>query len=66
MKKIFILFLIVFFIFVFFQSKTLEIREVVGTGKSGKFSTTESHSRRVTLHWDRFLRYLKELPDKIF
>jgi len=66
MKKIIILILLGFFIFVFIQSKTLEIREVVQTEKSGKFSTIESHSDRVSLHWDRFLGYLKDLPDKIF
>ena len=66
MKKLILLLLIVLFIFIFIKSETLEIREVLKTNKAGKFQTAESHSRKYIFHWDRFVRYLKDIPEKLF
>ena len=65
MKKLIIFIIIAPFIFIFIQSKTLEIREVQKAKTKQGVRISETHSREYSLHWDKFIRYLKEIPEKI-
>ncbi len=65
MKKLIILVIIALFVFIFIRSKTLEVRDVVTENEQKGVEISESHQREYSLHWDRFFRYLKEIPEKI-
>ncbi|MDP8213670.1 MAG: hypothetical protein RAO92_08680 [Candidatus Euphemobacter frigidus] len=65
MKKLIIFIIIALFVFIFIQSKTLEIREVQKDKTEHGVRISETHSREYSLHWDRFARYVKEIPRKL-
>lgn len=61
MKKLIIFTIIALFVFIFIQSKTLEIREVQKAKTKQGVRIAETHSREYSLHWDRFAQYIKEI-----
>lgn len=61
MKTAIILLLAAAFIYVFIQSGTLEVRLVTSPRIQGGVRIAEDYHREYTLHWDRFLDYLKNL-----
>jgi competence protein ComGC len=65
MKKLIILIIIAVFIFIFIQSNTLEITVVTKNVVARGAYISESTSREYSLHWDRFIRYIEDIPRKI-
>lgn len=65
MKKAIILLLAAGFIYVFIRSGTLEVRVVTTPQLQGGVQISETYSREYTLHWDRFLSYLKNIPRRL-
>ena len=65
MKKLIILIIIAIFIFIFIQSNTLEIKVVVENTVEQGVHISETTSREYSLHWDRFIRYINDIPRKI-
>ena len=65
MKKLIILIIIAVFIFIFVQSNTLQITVVTKNAVERGVHISESTSREYSLHWDRFIRYIEDIPRKI-
>jgi len=65
MKKLIILIIIAIFIFIFLQSNTLEIKVVNKNITAQGVHISEKTSREYSLHWDRFIRYIEDIPRKI-
>ena len=65
MKKLIILIIIAVLIFIFVQSNTLEITVVTKNRIERGLHISETTSREYSLHWDRFIRYIKDIPRKI-
>ena len=65
MKKLIILIIIAIFIFIFIQSNTLEIKVVTKNIVEQGVYISETTSREYSLHWDRFIRYIEDIPRKI-
>jgi competence protein ComGC len=65
MKKLIILIIIAIFIFIFIQSNTLEVKIVIkNTVEQGAY-ISETTSREYSLHWDRFIRYIEDIPRRV-
>lgn len=65
MKKLIILIIIALFIFIFIQSETLEIKVVTKNSQQHGIKISEINSREYSLHWDRFIRYVRNIPQKL-
>ncbi len=65
MKKLIILLIIAIFVFIFIQSNTLEIKVVTKNAVEHGVHISETASREYSLHWDRFIRYIEDIPRKI-
>jgi len=65
MKKLIILLIVAIFIFIFIQSNTLEIKVVTKNVVEQGVYISETASREYSLHWDRFIRYIEDIPRKI-
>jgi len=65
MKKLIILIIIAIFIFIFIQSNTLQITVVTENTIERGVHISETTSREYSLHWDRFIRYINDIPRKI-
>ncbi|MFH1038613.1 MAG: hypothetical protein V1789_08115 [PVC group bacterium] len=65
MKKWIILIIIALFVFIFIKSRTLEIRDVMTGNVQKNIRVSETHKQEYSLHWDRFIRYIKEIPQKL-
>ena len=65
MKKLIILIIIAVLIFIFIQSNTLQITVVTKNTIEGGIQISETTSREYSLHWDRFIRYINDIPRKI-
>ena len=65
MKKLIILIIIALFIFIFIQSNTLEIQVVTKNAVERGVHLSETTSREYYLHWDRFIRYIEDIPRRV-
>lgn len=65
MKKLIILIIIALFVFIFIQSKTLEIRDTAKSKTELGVRISETHSQKYSLHGDRFIQYIKDIPRKV-
>ena len=65
MKKLIILIIIALFIFIFIQSKTLEIRKSTDNKSTAGVHISDTQSWAFSLHWDRFFQYVKDIPGKV-
>jgi len=65
MKTLIILIIIALFIFIFIQSGTLETNKVTKNKSATGVLISETHSREFSFHWDRFIKYIQNIPGKL-
>jgi competence protein ComGC len=65
MKKLIILLIIAICIFIFIHSNTLEIKVVTKNVVEQGAYISETTSREYSLHWDRFIRYIEDIPRRV-